>query len=105
MICDMFPNLRICHDVLSWHCKLQVHHYSHCCPPPPPPPRQVTTYNEDFHKERADRERAQGAIQSLKEERESLTQVINLLVRWGGVRGGGGSGEGVRASHKSLTCW
>lgn len=47
---------------------------------------QVTTYNEDFHKERSDRERAQGAIQSLKEERESLTQVINLLAREHGIR-------------------
>ena len=41
---------------------------------------QVATYNEDFQSERTDRERAQGEIQRLKEENDSLRKAINMLV-------------------------
>ena len=42
---------------------------------------QVSTYSEDFQSERSDRERAQGEIDQLKSETETLRQVIQIMVR------------------------
>ena len=42
---------------------------------------QVSTYSEDFQSERSDRERAQGEIDQLKSETETLRHVIQIMVR------------------------
>ena len=69
---------------------------------------QVSTYSEDFQSERSDRERAQGEIDQLKSETETLRQVIQIMVRTCVCVGGGGfvcaEYHNMCASPQTLCC-